>query len=94
MDQPTDRSTPLVSTKEAAADIAAVVNWIVDRTHHKVAVMGWASGGHWACAYASREPTNLSRLALLNTLYAVNAPWELRSSIQAKDDSQHFDQCC
>jgi pimeloyl-ACP methyl ester carboxylesterase len=86
-----DRSIPLVSTKEAADDIAAVVNWILDRTHHKVAVMGWASGGHWACAYASLEPKNLSRLVLLNSLYAVNAPWELRSSMQAKDDPQHFD---
>ena len=91
MDQPLDHSAPLVSTKEAADDIATVVEWIANRTHHKVAVMGWASGGHWACAYASREPSDLSQLILLNSLYAVNASWELRSALHDKNDPQRFD---
>jgi pimeloyl-ACP methyl ester carboxylesterase len=91
MDQPLDHSAPLVSTKEAADDIATVVEWIAHRTHHKVAVMGWASGGHWACAYASREPSDLSQLILLNSLYAVNASWELRSALHDKNDPQRFD---
>lgn len=55
MDQPPNRSSPLVSTKEAADDIATAVNWIVDRTHHKVAVMGWARAG---TGHAHMRPAN------------------------------------
>ncbi|HWR14094.1 MAG TPA: alpha/beta fold hydrolase [Terriglobales bacterium] len=91
MDLPAERGVPLVSTKEAADDIATVVAWIFSRTHRKVAVMGWASGGHWACAYASREPKDLSHLILLNSLYADSAPWDLRSSLQDKNDPEQFD---
>jgi pimeloyl-ACP methyl ester carboxylesterase len=91
MDQPPQNSAPLVSTKEAADDIATVVNWVVRRTHEKTALLGWASGGHWACAYASRGPAALTALISLNTLYAVNAPWELRASMQDRNDPEQFD---
>ena len=33
MDPPPENSAPLVPTKEAADDIATVVNWVVRRTH-------------------------------------------------------------
>ena len=82
MDSPAEKSTPLVSTNEAADDIETVVRWIVRRTYEKAALLGWASGGHWACAYASREPAGLIKLIVLNALYSVNAPWELRASMQ------------
>jgi pimeloyl-ACP methyl ester carboxylesterase len=91
MDQPPESSAPLVSAKEAADDIATVVNWIVNRTRQKVVLVGWASGGHWTCTYAARERNDLSHLILLNTLYAVNSSWELRSSMQDKEDAQQFD---
>ena len=91
MDEPPQNSAPLVSTKEAADDIGTVVRWIVRRTHQRTALLGWASGGHWACAYASRGPAGLSRLILLNTLYSVNAPWELRPSMADKDNPEQFD---
>jgi pimeloyl-ACP methyl ester carboxylesterase len=91
VDEPPQNSAPLVSTKEAADDIETGVRWVVRRTHEKAALLGWASGGHWACAYASRGRTGLSDLILLNTLYSANAPWELRASMQNKDDPWHFD---
>jgi pimeloyl-ACP methyl ester carboxylesterase len=91
MDLPAEKSTPLVSTKEAADDIETVVGWVVRRTHEKTALLGWASGGHWACAYASRRPRDLSELILLNTLYSINGPWELRSSMQDKANPERFD---
>jgi pimeloyl-ACP methyl ester carboxylesterase len=91
MDQPPHNSAPLVSTKEAADDIDTVVDWVVRRTHEKTSLLGWASGGHWACAYASRAPAALSALILLNTLYSVNAPWELRASMQDKENPDQFD---
>jgi len=91
MDPPPENSAPLVPTKEAADDIATVVNWVVRRTHEKTALLGWASGGHWACAYASRGPAALTALILLNTLYSVNAPWELRASMQDRNDPEQFD---
>ena len=91
MDQPPENSAPLVLTKEAADDIATIVDWVVSRTHEKTALLGWASGGHWACAYASRRPAALTALILLNTLYSVNAPWELRASMQDRNDPEQFD---
>jgi len=91
MDFHPEKSTPLVSTKEAADDIETVVGWVARRTHEKTALLGWASGGHWACAYASRRPASLSELILLNTLYSINAPWELRSSMQDKANPERFD---
>ncbi|PYX05549.1 MAG: hypothetical protein DMG88_21160 [Acidobacteria bacterium] len=91
MDLPAEKSTPLVSTKEAADDIETVVGWVGRRTHEKTALLGWASGGHWACAYASRRPADLSELILLNTLYSINAPWELRSSMQDRANTERFD---
>jgi len=91
MDRPPQNSAPLVSTKEAADDIETVVGWVTRRTHEKTALLGWASGGHWACAYASRGPADLSALILLNTLYSVNAPWELRASMQERDNPEQFD---
>jgi pimeloyl-ACP methyl ester carboxylesterase len=91
MDRPSHNSALLVSTKEAADDIERVVGWVVRRTHEKTALLGWASGGHWACAYASRGPADLNALILLNTLYSVNAPWELRASMQDRDNPEQFD---
>ncbi|PYV56042.1 MAG: alpha/beta hydrolase [Acidobacteria bacterium] len=91
MDQPPENSAPLVPTKEAADDIATVANWVVRRTHEKTALLGWASGGHWACAYGSRRPAALTAVILLNTLYSVNAPWELRASMQDRNDPEQFD---
>jgi len=91
MDLPPEKSTPLVSTKEAADDIETIVGWLARRTHEKTALLGWASGGHWACAYASRRPASLSELILLNTLYSINAPWELRLSMQDKANPEGFD---
>jgi len=90
MDEPPQNSAPLVSTKEAADDIETVVGWVVRRTHKKTALLGWASGGHWACAHASRGPAALSAIILLNTLYSVNAPWELRPSMQDKENPKQF----
>lgn len=70
MSQPPEASAPLMRTDEAVADIAAAVaaigRWSGDA---KPDLVGWATGGHWVGAYASRYPDRVGRVVLYNTLY-------------------------
>lgn len=76
LQQPADANPPAVAVDAAATDIAAVVDAIRMRTHtSRVALFGWASGGHWSAFYAARHPDRVSHLVLLNTIYGVDAPW-------------------
>jgi len=87
-----EKYSPAVSSEEAVRDIAAVVEFICDRLGVKtVALIGWASGGHWAGMYASRYPHRVSGLVLLNSLYGVAAPWSMRSAFEDKDHPGEFD---
>ncbi len=64
---------PLVNSHEVVRDIDAVVNWIQMRTgRNKVALLGWATGGHWAGMYASLEPEAVSHLVVYNSLYGAH----------------------
>ncbi|HXH07214.1 MAG TPA: alpha/beta fold hydrolase [Vicinamibacterales bacterium] len=83
LDEPADRHPPLVPAAEAARDIAAVVEWI-QRRHagRRVALIGWASDGHWAGLYTTRHNEKVSHLILLNTLYGVAAPWGLARAFE------------
>lgn len=81
LDQPAAANAPAVTFEEAGRDIGAVIDWIRRRRGGaKVAVLGWASGGHWSGAYASRKAVGISHLILLNTLYGVEGPWPLADS--------------
>ncbi|WP_316233438.1 alpha/beta fold hydrolase [Bradyrhizobium sp. SZCCHNPS2010] len=61
---------PLVRSGEVVRDIAAVVQDVQRRTGaHQVALLGWATGGHWAGMFASLHPDAVSHLVILNSLY-------------------------
>lgn len=70
MDQAPNASAPLMRTGDAVADIAAAVDAITEWSgDQRVSVLGWATGGHWAGAYAAKHPETVDRLVLYNTLY-------------------------
>jgi len=88
--QPPEDSPPSVSSEEAVQDIGAVVDWIRARNQdQRVALLGWATGGHWAGMYTSQNNSKVSHLVMLNSLYGVDAPWELR---EVFEDPAHPDQ--
>jgi pimeloyl-ACP methyl ester carboxylesterase len=69
-----DAHPPLVRSDEVVRDLAAVVDWLAARTgHERVALLGWATGGHWAGHYASVFAQRVSHLVILNTLYGGTA---------------------
>jgi alpha-beta hydrolase superfamily lysophospholipase len=64
------RGSALARSSDVVRDIAAVIEWL--RARHqgtKPAILGWATGGHWAGHYASIYSDRLSGVILLNTLY-------------------------
>ena len=70
MSQPREASPPLVRSDVAVRDIAAVVDWIRERTKQsRVALLGWATGGNWAGYFTTLYSDQVSELILLNTLY-------------------------
>src|SRR5437870_3835455 len=83
MNDPPEKNPPLVRSPEAVRDIEAVVAW-VGKVHHlqRVAVLGWATGGHWAGYFATLHPDRISHLILCNTLYGASSPWPLEKSLQ------------
>jgi pimeloyl-ACP methyl ester carboxylesterase len=92
LDQPPNANPPLVTSEEAVRDISAVVDWIRQRHQNQsVALIGHASGGHWAGMYTSRNPQKVSHLVMLNSLYGVNALWDYRRTFERKDQPGQFD---
>ena len=70
MSQSPEANPPLVRSIEVVNDITAVVNWIRERQSvEQVALLGWATGGHWCGYYATLYPDYVSHLVLDNTLY-------------------------
>lgn len=64
----------LVRSDEVARDIGAVVAAVEKRTGaQQVALFGWATGGHWAGMFASLQPSAISHLVILNSLYGGHA---------------------
>lgn len=79
MDDASTDAAPEGTAEQAVKDIDAVINNIRRRHGNKrVAVFGWASGGHWLGLYTARNNKKISRLIMLNALYGVDAPWPLR----------------
>ena len=97
LDEPADNNPPAVTSEEAVRDIDAVVRWIGDRLScdrtqpSQVALIGWATGGHWAGLYTSRNNDAVSHLMMLNSLYGVEAPWILTERFEDPDNLGSFD---
>lgn len=74
MERPPEGGAPLVRSSEVVRDIAAAVDWILGRLAvPRVALFGWATGGHWLGHYASLYSDRVSHLVLHNTLYGGTA---------------------
>lgn len=70
MEQPPEENPPLTRSSEVVRDIAAVVEWIRQRLSvERVALLGWATGGHWHGYYTALYANRVSHLILYNTLY-------------------------
>jgi pimeloyl-ACP methyl ester carboxylesterase len=92
MNQPPENNPPAVTSEEAVRDIGAVVDAIRQRQQGEpVALVGWATGGHWAGMYTSQNNEKVSHLVMLNSLYGVDAPWELRSAFEDPNNPGTFD---
>jgi pimeloyl-ACP methyl ester carboxylesterase len=91
MNQPAENNPPAVSVEEAAQDIGAVVDYIREQNGvEKVALLGWASGGHWSAYYTTQHNEKVSHLMILNSLYGVNAPWELRENFADPENPEQY----
>jgi pimeloyl-ACP methyl ester carboxylesterase len=74
MERPPEGGAPLVRSSDVVRDVAAAVDWIRARTGApRVALFGWATGGHWLGHYASLYSERVSHLILHNTLYGGTA---------------------
>ncbi len=90
MSEPRAANPPLVRTPAAAADIAAVVDWIRERRSvEQVALLGWATGGLWCGYYASLHPESVSHLILFNTLYGGSDEHPLLGHGSSLEDPAH-----
>jgi pimeloyl-ACP methyl ester carboxylesterase len=85
LDAPPEAQPPAVTSAEATQDIAAVAAWIRDREHRAIAVVGWATGGHWAGMYAAHHPEAVSHLVMLNAIYGTPGAWPLRARLEDPD---------
>ena len=86
-----DSTTVVGSHIEAAKDIHTAVNWILDRNKvQKVHLFGWATGGHWTGHYSTKYPETVSTFISLNSLYGVDAPWDLQQYFQSDEDATKF----
>jgi pimeloyl-ACP methyl ester carboxylesterase len=64
----------LVRSDEVVRDLGAVVNAVKTRTGtSRIALLGWATGAHWAGMYASQNPDRVSHLVIYNGLYGAHA---------------------
>lgn len=86
-----DTALVAASCEEAAADIDAVVNYLIkDIPKRKIDLLGWAAGGHWASYYTTLHNDKVAHLIALNSLYGVKAPWALNESFADPGDSTKF----
>lgn len=85
LDAPAEANPPAVGSEEAVRDIAAVVAWVRARRGRPVALVGWATGGHWAGMFAATHPDAVSHLVMLNTIYGVPGAWPMRARLEDAD---------
>jgi pimeloyl-ACP methyl ester carboxylesterase len=92
LDRSAADSPPAVRSEEVVRDIGAVVDAM--RAGHRsrpMALLGWATGGHWCGLYATKHADAVSHLVMLNSLYGVDAPWGMRAAFEAADRPGQFD---
>lgn len=82
LDAPPEANEPAVSSDEAVRDIAVVVAWIRGQRPGPIALIGWATGGHWVGMYAAGHADAISHLVMLNALYGTPGAWSLRSRLE------------
>lgn len=82
LDAPREANPPAVTSDVAMVDLAAVVASVRDREHRPVALVGWATGGHWVGMFAAQHPDAVSHLAMLNALYGTPGAWSLRARLE------------
>jgi len=95
MSDPAAAHPPIVRSVDVVNDIAAVVDWVCARTgHEQVALLGWATGGHWVGYYASLHPDRVKQLIVYNSLYGGTAEHPSLgrgSNLEMPDRPGHFD---
>jgi pimeloyl-ACP methyl ester carboxylesterase len=75
MEQPADRNAPAVNTGTGVADLAAVVDHVLERRDlEKVCVFGMSWGGTVAGAYTSRNNHKVHKLVLLAPQWLSDKP--------------------
>ncbi|MEW6736677.1 MAG: alpha/beta fold hydrolase [Acidobacteriota bacterium] len=90
MDQPPENNPPLVRSSEVVRDVAAVVETIRQRLNVKrVALLGWATGGHWMGHYTSIYTDRISHLILYNSLYGATPTHPTLGRGSDLEDPQH-----
>lgn len=86
-----DTSLVAGSCQEAASDIDAVVNYVLQgNPAGKINLFGWAAGGHWAAYYTTLHNDKVANLIVLNSLYGVKAPWAFNEAFADAADSSKF----
>src|SRR2546427_838382 len=56
----------------------------------RLALLGWATGGHWSGYYASLHSEHVSHLILVNTLYGASSAWALRGELEGPKAPARF----
>lgn len=85
---------PAVRSDAVVRDVAAVVDRITLHSRGraaagKVALLGWATGGHWLGQYAAAYPDKVSHLVLYNTLYGPIDQHPTLGRGSAYEDPEH-----
>jgi pimeloyl-ACP methyl ester carboxylesterase len=94
MQDGTQDGPALARSSEVVRDVGAVVEAVAARTGvERVALVGWATGGHWAGMYASQTPSKISHLVMSNSLYGAHAGHKtlgLGSDVADPKDPERF----
>lgn len=94
MNAPQHAESPLTRTGAAVRDLMAAVAAIRGRRNvEQVALLGWATGGHWAGAYAAHAPETVSKLVFYNSLYGYTTGHPVLgrgSRLADPDDPERF----
>lgn len=81
------------SSAAVIADISTVVDDVLRTTRSpRLLLFGHASGGHWAAMYAAKHADKVAGLVLLNSMYAVDAPWGLRKNLEDPQRPDVYDE--
>ncbi|NOK63033.1 MAG: alpha/beta fold hydrolase [Chloroflexi bacterium AL-W] len=90
MELPPEANGPLARSDEVVRDIGAVVDAVRQRTGvNRVALLGWATGGHWMGQYASIHSHKVSHLVLYNSLYGGTFEHPMLGRGSANEDPEN-----